>query len=289
MANAYNSCYTGAHNDEYNSRIAGLEGKATTFTAQITTLNNKATTFTAQITTLQSSTTALSTTMSTKVAKAGDTMTGNLSIKDTRITATITSNFAGRAVVMTNNDGTTVGRYDTYWTTANHCVRLYSQDVNSSSTPIYNILQIGFNNDKTRYVSVSEVAPWKKALSIGSAYGNQKWTTTTMNGSTTSTSKTISITTVGRPVFLCMSGDINPTTNQTCWGTVRIFRGSTELCRQIVESRLSSQNNPYCLTYLDAPSAGTYTYKGQFDRGAGIFTMGEDGNVNAPQFSAFEI
>ena len=33
MPNAYDSLYTGPHNDEYNTRISGLEGKTTTHTS----------------------------------------------------------------------------------------------------------------------------------------------------------------------------------------------------------------------------------------------------------------
>ena len=167
MANAYNSCWTGAHNDEYNARIMGLEGKATTFTAQITTLNNKATTFTAQITTLQESTTALSTTMNTKVAKAGDTMTGTLNIKDSRITSGITATVYGNSVRLVDSDGVPAGVYDTWHTTAQSAVRLYSQNKNSSGTAIWNVLTIGFNNsDKSRFISVSESKPWREAISV---------------------------------------------------------------------------------------------------------------------------
>lgn len=160
MANAYDSLYTGQHNDNYEVRITNLETTASA-------LAIKATTFTAQISTLENSTTAIASIADSKVAKAGDTMTGNLIIKDTNITSSIGNTVYGKGFILADTTGTTVGRYDTWHTTAQRAVRLYCQDVNSSSTPIWNILTIGFNNsNKSRFVSVSESKPWREAISV---------------------------------------------------------------------------------------------------------------------------
>lgn len=286
MANSYSSLYTGAHNDQYNTRITNLEATASA-------LVNKVTTFTAQITTLQASTTAIATTAASKVAKAGDTMTGGLTIKDTRITGTVTGNTVyGLGITLSDTNNTTVARYDSWHTTAQRAVRLYCQDVNSSSTPIWNILTIGFNeSDKSRFVTVSDQNAWKKGLGVGKAYGVQKWAATTFNASTITSTKSISITTIGRPVFLSLTGDMNPLAATSTWAGLEIKRGSTILCTQNIQADdKSSHNQAFALNYLDAVSAGTYTYTATIYRGgAGHFVAGEAGNVMAPQFVAFEI
>ena len=165
MANVYDSLYTGQHNDNYETRIYGLEGKATTFTAQITTHTN-------QISILQNSTTAIATTANSKLSLSGGNITGNINIRDSRITATgvINSNTAsltsyGFGIQSTTNP-ITMGRFDTYYTSTFNGARLYSQRTNSSGTAVYNILQVGFDNNCNRKILVSDAKAWRTALGL---------------------------------------------------------------------------------------------------------------------------
>ena len=114
----------------------------------------------------------------------------------------------------------------------------------------------------------------------------QKWTTiSSLSGST---EKTITLTTHGRPVFVIVTGDNNPTSS-SAWLYIQIYRDTTRLTYQICESHGNSWNIPFGVCYLDAVPAGTYTYKCSITMGNGTSNLGEDGDHQAPQFIAFEI
>ena len=279
MANGYDSLYTGQHNDGYEPRILGLEGISTTFTSQISTL--------------QASTTAIATTANSKVAKAGDTMTGNLNIKANNITLGTTSS--------DNHYSPGFGFRDSY-TSNIGAVRAYSlvngqqgiyieavQSVNGANQ--YNTLRLGVNAQGDREIFINDATKpaWRKTLGIGNAYGMEKWGTLTLNSSTTSSTKSITLTTNGRPVFLIVNGDINPGAAESTWMRIEFKRDSTVLCSRIVQSNAGSCNNPFTLSYLDVVTEGTYTYTAAFTRGAGTVGLSEEGVLQSPQFIAFEI
>lgn len=126
-------------------------------------------------------------------------------------------------------------------------------------------------------------------INTNGAYGIQKWTATTINTSNpTSTSKSITLTTHGRPVFLILSGDINPTSSGG-WIYARISRDAVEITSQTCQSPAQSSNVPFCICYLDIVPAGTYDYTGNIMTGNGTNQLGEVGDLGAPQFIAFEI
>ena len=106
-----------------------------------------------------------------------------------------------------------------------------------------------------------------------------------------SVSKDFTITTKGRPVFISVSGDMNPLTDKAkTWIDIDIKKGSTILARQIAEEHAaSSWNSPFSLQYLDIVSAGTYTYTITFTSGSGTCQLAEDGAYQAPQVIIFEI
>ena len=154
MPNAYDSLYTGPHNDEYNTRISGLEGKTTTHTSQIDILQN--------------STTAIATTANSKVSKTGDTMTGSLNIKETTVTlgTTQTTDYYGKGFYIKDSGGTASLSYvnDFSLTTGEQGVQL------GTSHPVdgtikYNTLRLGLNNSGTATVALSQLA-WRKALGL---------------------------------------------------------------------------------------------------------------------------
>jgi hypothetical protein len=85
------------------------------------------------------------------------------------------------------------------------------------------------------------------------------------------TNLTVTITTTGRPVIIAMQPD--GTTNGATWAeqalgnqtmAVRLLRGASEIARwtnQVPSGAGVPPNLPANLWYLDAPAAGTYTYK----------------------------
>jgi hypothetical protein len=87
------------------------------------------------------------------------------------------------------------------------------------------------------------------------------------------------ITTSGRPIQIIASGDANPLTNGG-WCQLQLYRDGTAIGKKIqAESSASNENVPYCLNYIDNPTAGTYTYSVKAVNISSAFDFGEaDGN-----------
>lgn len=105
---------------------------------------------------------------------------------------------------------------------------------------------------------------------------------------TTSISKELTITTKGRPVYISVSGDNNPTTD-SAWFNIYFYRDNKMISQQIVESHGSSWNIPFSMQYLDTVDAGSHTYKVEFAIGAGSTDLNESRAVQSPNFTVFEI
>lgn len=124
---------------------------------------------------------------------------------------------------------------------------------------------------------------------VNRAFGSQKASGGySFDANTTTRSLTITVTTHGRPVFVIATGDLNPT-SAGAWFHLDIYRDSTILASQTCQSTASSVNVPFSMAYLDTPAAGTYTYKVDFVRGTGEFTLSEGLSGESPSFIAFEI
>jgi hypothetical protein len=101
-----------------------------------------------------------------------------------------------------------------------------------------------------------------KLAALGQQTSSASGTFTTTNTSFTAvTNLSISITTVGRPVFLSMIADVaNPAAvygTSTDEHTLILKRGSTEVARWGVNN---SRVAPGGFMFIDQPAAGTYTY-----------------------------
>lgn len=122
-------------------------------------------------------------------------------------------------------------------------------------------------------------------------YAFYKWPSGAMalsDSGTRSISKELTITTKGRPVYISVSGDNNPTT-ESCWFSIFFYRDNVLISHQIVESHGNSWNIPFSMQYLDAVGAGTHTYKVEFSIGSGSTNLNESGTVQSPNFTIFEI
>ena len=89
-----------------------------------------------------------------------------------------------------------------------------------------------------------------------------------------------SITTSGRPIQIIATGDANPT-SAGAWVQLQLYRDGTAIGKKIqAESSSSNENVPYCLNYIDNPTAGSYTYSVKITASSGAnFQFGEaDGN-----------
>lgn len=100
--------------------------------------------------------------------------------------------------------------------------------------------------------------------------------------------KTLTITSKGRPVFISVCGDLNPL-EASCWIQIKISRDGNELSYMICESHDISNNNPFCLNFLDIVGAGSHNYRLQIYIGGGSGTLTEDGGIHSPNYMVFEI
>lgn len=139
--------------------------------------------------------------------------------------------------------------------------------------------------------NVADAANFRDAIDVAQKgnYAFHKWTGSVVLDSTTSPIyKELSITTHGRPVFIIVTGDNNPT-SETCWFNIKFYRNGTMISSQIVESHGASWNIPFAMQYLDTVAAGTYTYKVEFSLGSGSSQLNESGDKQSPNFTIFEI
>jgi hypothetical protein len=85
-----------------------------------------------------------------------------------------------------------------------------------------------------------------------------------------------SITTSGRPVQIIATGDANPGTSGA-WVQLQLYRDNTAIGKKVqAESSLNNENVPYCLNFIDNPTAGSYTYSVRIvGGGSGGFGFGE--------------
>ena len=107
---------------------------------------------------------------------------------------------------------------------------------------------------------------------------NSQATTTSMSASPSLPFTVISapaITTNGSPVQIIVTGDANPLSN-SAWCMMRLFRGSTAIGQVVqAESTTANVNVPYCIQFVDAVAAGTYTYSMKITNNSGAFNFGE--------------
>ena len=109
------------------------------------------------------------------------------------------------------------------------------------------------------------------------AQSNASRVTNVSTAGTTIVSQTI--TTSGRPIQIIASGDANPLTAGG-WCQLQLYRDGTAIGKRLqAESSASNENIPYCLNFIDNPTAGTYTYSVKVVSIPSTFDFGEaDGN-----------
>jgi len=101
-------------------------------------------------------------------------------------------------------------------------------------------------------------------------YGHYKFPVGSgLDGSTSSISGSITITTHGNPVYLITCGDNNPNGGGGYWHYINLYRDGVNLSRQIDVAPANSYNTPFGMIYLDVVPAGTYTYTITYSLGVG--------------------
>lgn len=267
MANGYNSLFTGQHNDEYDDRITELENIINNKLAKIDVTTDGIVFFgRVQYSALSGST-------------VNSTYFSDL-LKYLCTTYPNKTNTLFIGIGHPNSQGLCIiNIYDTSAVT--NGLPQYSSGVYiglTSSSDAGWTDQFGTNN-YTYYYKNTERKNYGFYKSTASAF--DVTATQVKYGS-------ITITTTGRPVFIMCTGDMNPTA-ASAWMHMWLLRNGTGITYDIVESHGNSWNIPFCLSYLDIVPAGTYTYSVDFAMGSGTANLAENGAVQQPDFSVFEI
>ena len=127
-----------------------------------------------------------------------------------------------------------------------------------------------------------------------SAGGNKAYCISNANAVTVSganvTVCSATMTTTGNPVYVFGTGDMNPNGGST-WGYFYLFMDGAAIGKYIIcESTANSVNNPWALSHILVPSAGSHTFSVVSTQGgANSYTMGETGNGQAATVGAFEL
>ena len=97
----------------------------------------------------------------------------------------------------------------------------------------------------------------------------------------------VSITTNGYPILVTVSGDVE-NNSAGGWVVLQLYRGSTAIGNPVhAEGSAGSENSPYSISTIDAPTAGTYTYALKLNNSAGgTFNFGESAG---PVITAVEL
>jgi hypothetical protein len=121
-------------------------------------------------------------------------------------------------------------------------------------------------------------------------YGQSNASAVTITNGTSGTIASCTITSVGKPIFVNLTGDINPIGGAS-WCYVYIYRNGGQIGKYIIaESTASSANVPFALSVIDVPGAGNHTYTGYVTvNGASPIIFGETGNGQAPTILAIEL
>jgi hypothetical protein len=121
-------------------------------------------------------------------------------------------------------------------------------------------------------------------------YGLSNSTAVTINSGAGGTIASCTLTTTGKPVFVNVTGDINPVSGAS-YAYIYIYRDGSAIGKYIIaESIANSANIPFALTTIDVPSAGSHTYTAYAQvSGANAIQFGETGNGQAPTILAIEL
>lgn len=189
---------------------------------------------------------------------------------------------ASRIITRMESCVTPSGPIESYW---------YVRNYNTSGDMVAQKgikMSMAKNGDLT--YNVADAANFRNAIDVAQKgnYAFYKFPHPQPIDTDNSIDKSLTITTYGRPVFVSVCGDLNPL-EESCWIQIQLYRDGTELSYMICESHSSSNNNPFCLNYLDTVAAGSHTYRLRIYIGGGSGTLTENGAHEAPNFMAYEI
>jgi hypothetical protein len=139
-------------------------------------------------------------------------------------------------------------------------------------------------------INISDTGKVSFPAQTAQNYGLSNSTASIVVSGATQTVASCTITSVGKPIFVNLTGDINPLGGSSfCY--IYIYRNGAAVGKYIIaESPANSTNIPFALTTIDIPGSGTHTYTAVVNvAGALPIQFGETGNGQAPTILAIEL
>lgn len=129
----------------------------------------------------------------------------------------------------------------------------------------------------------------KLGPTVGTANAVSNATAITVATTTPTVIASCTITTHGYPVLLVATGDCNPDVGGN-WHYLDLAIGGTRVGKLVINQTSNpSYNNPWALTHIHTPPAGTHTFQVRAWQGSGTITYGETGDQQAPTIVAVEL
>ena len=147
--------------------------------------------------------------------------------------------------------------------------------------------RVGIGN--TTPAHALSIAGALRTTALSTNYAQSNAVAITVNTSTPTSICSVTITTLGKPVLLLVSGDRNPLADFN-WHYGQFYRDSTAIGKLTIGQMAgSSQNQPFAQCMIDTPAAGTYSYQFRVNFGQGSIQYGEQGDGQAPTIIAMEL
>jgi hypothetical protein len=159
--------------------------------------------------------------------------------------------------------------------------------LSSTTSPIILNASAGTSGQVLTSAGAGATPTWQSVASGAMNYAQTLGTKQSAISSAGTTIVSVSITTTGYPVQVTVTGDVE-NSSAGGWVTLQLYRGATAIGNIVhAEGSAGSENSPYALQVVDAPTAGTYTYALKLNSSSGgTFNFGES---NGPVITAVEL
>ena len=151
----------------------------------------------------------------------------------------------------------------------------------------------GGGTNRGAYIDLTSAASSASTNLLGGTTGAMNWdqqASGKVSGVSASGTTIVSrsFTTNGYPVQVMVTGDAENSTAGG-WVVVQLYRDSTAIGKKVhIESSAASENIPYALTFIDQPTAGTYTYALKTTTAVSTGTM-NFGETDGPVLTMIEL
>ena len=169
--------------------------------------------------------------------------------------------------------------------------KIHSNDVTTNRADIATQYDDIFFDDSANSILLPDPTGLLEMKIGPTGSGSMNWAQNSINSTnfnSAGTVITVQITTTGKPVLICANGDANPL-SAGGWCILQLFRDNTAIGKKTqTEGSAANENNPYSLSFVDNPPAGTYTYSLRIVTIAGGQTY-QFGEADGPVIYAIEL